>query len=130
MNRTLIIPAIVFAIVSTCASQGFAQTKKPAAAAKKTVAAAGAPAADIAAGKALMAKSDCAACHKVDGKLVGPGFKQIAKKYPSNDENKNTLAKKVVEGGSGVWGAIPMSPHPALSVDDAKKIVTYILSVK
>lgn len=129
MNRTLIIPAIVFAIVSTCASQGFAQTKKPAAAAKKT-ASAGAPSADAVAGKALIAKSDCMACHKLDVKLVGPGFKQIAKKYPANDENRNALAKKVVEGGSGVWGAIPMSPHPALTVDDAKKIVTYILSVK
>jgi len=128
MNRTLIIPAIVFAIVTACASQGVAQTKKPAA--KKPAAAAAAPSADVAAGKALIAKSDCMACHKLDGKLVGPGFKQIAKKYPSNEENKNTLAKKVVEGGSGVWGAIPMSPHPALSVDDAKKIVTYVLSVK
>lgn len=128
MNRTLIIPAIAFAIVSTCASQGFAQTKKPAAAAKKTAGTAASP--DAAAGKALIGKSDCMACHKLDGKLVGPGFKQIAKKYPANDENKETLAKKVVEGGSGVWGAIPMSPHPALSVDDAKKIVTYILSVK
>lgn len=137
MNRTLIFPAIVFAVVTMCASQGFAQTKKPAAAAKKTAAApakkapAGGPsAAQIAEGKALMAKSDCAACHKPDGKLVGPGFKQIAKKYPYNEENKNALAKKVVEGGSGVWGAIPMSPHPALSVDDAKKIVTYVLSIK
>ncbi|WP_285057426.1 c-type cytochrome [Pedobacter ginsengisoli] len=128
MKRTLIIPAIVFAVVSVCASQGVAQTKKPAAAAKKTTGAA--PSADAAAGKALIAKSDCMACHKLDVKLVGPGFKQIAKKYPANEENKNALAKKVVEGGSGVWGAIPMSPHPALSVDDAKKIVTYILSVK
>lgn len=127
MNRTLIIPAIVFAIVSTCASQGFAQTKKPAAAAKKTTAASSA---DIAAGKALIAKSDCMACHKLDVKLVGPGFKQIAKKYPATEENKNALAKKIVEGGSGVWGAIPMSPHPTLKVPDAKKIVTYILSVK
>ncbi len=125
---------MAFAIVTICASQGFAQTKKPAAAAKKPAAAAsaakGPSAAEIAEGKALMAKSDCAACHKPDGKLVGPGFKQIAKKYPYNEENKNSLAKKVVEGGSGVWGAIPMSPHPALSVDDAKKIVTYVLSVK
>ena len=128
MNRILIIPAIAIAIIATCASQGFAQTKKKAPAAK-TATPAGASA-DVAAGKALIAKSDCLACHKVDGKLVGPGFKQIAKKYPSNDENKNTLAKKVVEGGSGVWGAIPMSPHPALSIDDAKKIVTYVLSVK
>lgn len=125
MNRTLI-PAIVFAIVSTCASQGFAQIKKQTPAAKKT----GAPTADIAAGKALIAKSDCMACHKLNDKLVGPGFKQIAKKYPATEENRNTLAKKVVEGGSGVWGAIPMSPHPALTLPDAKKIVTYILSIK
>ena len=128
MKRTLIIPAIVFAVVSVCASQGVAQTKKPAAATKKTAGAAPSP--DAAAGKALIAKSDCMACHKLDGKLVGPGFKQIAKKYPANEENKSALAKKVVEGGSGVWGAIPMSPHPAISIDDAKKIVTYVLSVK
>lgn len=81
-------------------------------------------------GKELMAKQDCATCHKETEKVIGPSFKEIAAKYPNTDENIATLADKIIKGGSGNWGEIPMAPHSAISTDDAKEMVKYILSVK
>jgi cytochrome c len=77
----------------------------------------------------LIAASDCGTCHKEDVKVVGPAFKDIAAKYPPTDKNINTLVDKVIKGGKGNWGDIPMTPHATLSVDDAKTIVKYILSL-
>ncbi|WP_211092201.1 c-type cytochrome [Chitinophaga eiseniae] len=79
--------------------------------------------------KQLLAKLDCAACHRPDVKLVGPSYKAIAQKYKRSDINVNKLAGKVIAGGSGNWGTTPMIPHPALSTADARKIVRYILSL-
>ncbi|MBK0381006.1 c-type cytochrome [Mucilaginibacter segetis] len=79
-------------------------------------------------GAQLMANNDCNTCHKPYDKVIGPAFVEIAKKYSSSDEE--TLAKKVIAGGSGNWGNIAMTPHPSLSMDDAKEMVKYILSVK
>jgi cytochrome c len=83
-----------------------------------------------AAGAKLIAAADCKTCHKEDVKLVGPAFKDIAAKYPSTEANIDTLANKVIRGGKGHWGEIPMAAHPALTVNDAKTIVKYILSLK
>lgn len=116
-------------IVLTSTGGSYAQTKKGTAPAKKPVAVAS-PAAEIAAGKALLQKSDCTACHKQDVKLIGPAFLDIAKKYPATEANYLLLAGKIINGGSGVWGQIPMSPHPSVSQSDAKKMVKYILSLK
>ncbi|MBZ4043273.1 c-type cytochrome [Flavobacterium hibisci] len=80
-------------------------------------------------GEALIKKEDCATCHKIDKKVVGPSYLDIAKKYPMNDKNVKYLTEKITKGGSGVWGAIPMSAHTALKKDDAKKIAIYILSL-
>ena len=86
--------------------------------------------ADIKKGEALISKSDCLACHKIDAKLLGPSYKDVAAKYPNKAATIAQLAGKIKSGGSGVWGAIPMSPHPALSDDDAKAMVRYIMSLK
>ncbi|TZF81446.1 c-type cytochrome [Pedobacter sp. BS3] len=80
-------------------------------------------------GKALIAKADCFACHKIQEKLVGPAYVDIAKKYTATNSNITMLADKIIKGGSGVWGSIPMAPHASISVIDAKKIVRYILSL-
>lgn len=80
-------------------------------------------------GEKIMAKQDCATCHKIDKKVIGPSYLDIAKKYPMNDKNISYLSDKIIKGGSGVWGAIPMAPHAALKKDDAKKIAKYILSL-
>jgi cytochrome c len=80
-------------------------------------------------GKALMDKSDCNACHAVDNKIVGPSFKDIAKKYKSDKAAVAKLSEKIIKGGAGNWGEIPMAPHPQISTADAGEMVKYILSL-
>lgn len=82
----------------------------------------------IAAGKKLISGGDCLACHQEKEKLVGPAYAEVAKKYKEADVAK--LAKKVIDGGSGVWGPIPMAPHASLSQQDAEAMIYYILSIK
>jgi len=81
-------------------------------------------------GGLLIKKNDCGTCHKADVKLVGPAFKDIAAKYPSTPENIAMLSSKVMKGGSGIWGDVPMAAHPTLAQSDAEKMVTFILSQK
>jgi cytochrome c len=81
-------------------------------------------------GKALIEGSDCRTCHKDDAKLIGPSYKDVAAKYESNEKNIKLLAEKVLKGGQGVWGEIPMAGHPALSLEDAEAMVKYILTMK
>lgn len=81
-------------------------------------------------GLELIAGSDCLTCHKVSDKLTGPSYKDVAAKYENTDENVSLLAGKIIKGGQGVWSPVPMTPHPALSEDDAKQMVKYILLLK
>lgn len=82
-------------------------------------------------GEALIAKNDCLTCHKIDQKIVGPAYNDVADKYKSAGASiVDTLANKVIKGGSGNWGTVAMTPHPTLSMDDAKHMVKYILSLK
>jgi cytochrome c len=82
-------------------------------------------------GLALEAANDCKTCHTIDDKLTGPPFRQVANKYAGMPDTIVThLAHKVISGGSGVWGEIMMTPHPALSEADAEAIVKYILLLK
>jgi cytochrome c len=81
-------------------------------------------------GVELIAQSDCLTCHKVEEKLVGPSYREVANKYASDEQTKALLAEKIIKGGKGVWGEIAMTPHPAITEEDAKAMVTYILSLK
>ena len=82
-------------------------------------------------GLEIEAKSDCATCHKLNERLVGPSFKEIANKYAGADAAMvDSLAGKVINGGAGVWGQVPMTPHPALSKEDAVTVVKYVLLLK
>lgn len=81
-------------------------------------------------GELLIAKSDCIGCHHKINKLIGPSYTEIAKKYPKDDKSIAYLADKIIKGGSGVWGKIPMTPHPKISQNDAKLMSKYILSLK
>lgn len=81
-------------------------------------------------GLAKLKTSDCTSCHMVERKIVGPSYADVAAKYESTEENINMLAAKVIDGGVGVWGEIPMPPHAALSLEDAKDMVAYILLLK
>ena len=112
------------------AKQGPAKKAPAKTAAAKTGAAKPAISAqDATEGKALLSKSDCLACHKEDTKLVGPAYLDVAKKYKATDDNISLLITKVISGGAGNWGPVPMSPHPSLAAADAKKMVQYILSL-
>lgn len=79
-------------------------------------------------GADLIAANDCLGCHKVNEKLVGPSYKEIAVKYSLND--LETLTNKIIAGGKGNWGEVPMTAHSALSQDDANEMVKYIMSLK
>jgi cytochrome c len=81
-------------------------------------------------GLALVAGSDCLTCHKTSEKNIGPAYKDVAAKYENNEENVKMLAAKVIKGGAGVWGAIPMTPHPQIKEEDAEAMVKYVLLLK
>ncbi len=81
-------------------------------------------------GLSIIAKNDCRACHAVKDKLVGPPYEQIAAKYKNTNANINMLSSKIIKGGAGNWGQVPMAAHPQISGSDAKKMVQYILSLK
>ena len=81
-------------------------------------------------GQALINGSDCRTCHKDDSKLIGPAYQDVAKKYENNAANVKMLTEKIINGGQGNWGEIPMAGHPNLSQDDAAAMVDYILSMK
>ena len=81
-------------------------------------------------GLALVAKSNCLTCHKIDEKVIGPAYKDVANKYAGNDTAVTYLAHKVIAGGKGVWGDVMMTPHPDLSEADAEQMVKYILLLK
>jgi cytochrome c len=81
-------------------------------------------------GAALIEQKDCKTCHKIDTKLVGPGYKEVAQKYEATEANIDMLAGKVITGGSGNWGEVAMTPHADLPKEDAKEMVKYILSLK
>lgn len=80
-------------------------------------------------GKALMADSDCAACHKEADKSIGPSYQQVAEKYTGDPEAEAYLAAKIIKGGGGVWGETAMAGHPQLTDDDAREMVRYILHI-
>ena len=81
-------------------------------------------------GRLLVSKSDCLGCHQTENKMVGPSYVDIAKMYPQTDASIAALSRKIIAGGSGKWGQVPMSPHPGITAPDAKKMVMYILSLK
>lgn len=83
----------------------------------------------IAEGKALMEAQDCKTCHHATNKSIGPAHKAVAEKYEYTDDNVTMLAGKIIKGGSGTWGDVPMNPHPDLSQEDAEKIARYVLSL-
>jgi len=80
--------------------------------------------------EALAKSKNCMACHAVDKKLVGPAYKDVAKKYAGDAKAVDILADKIVKGGSGVWGAIPMPANTQVSPADAKKLAAWLLTIK
>lgn len=80
--------------------------------------------------EALAKANNCMACHAVDKKLVGPAYKDVAKKHGNDVSKADMLAAKIIKGGSGVYGAIPMPANTKVSEADAKKLAIWVLSLK
>ena len=78
----------------------------------------------------LAQKKNCMACHAVDKKLVGPSYKEVAAKYAGQKDAAATLTQKVIKGGVGVWGQVPMPANPQVSEAEAKQLVQWVLSQK
>lgn len=88
-------------------------------------------ASNVAVANADLAKAkNCMACHAAANKLVGPSFKDIAGKYSGQKDAENKLSQKVVKGGSGAWGAVPMPANPQVSDAEARALVKWILTQK
>ena len=79
---------------------------------------------------ALATAKNCMACHAVDKKLVGPSYKDVAAKYTGQQDAVEKLSAKIIKGGSGVWGPIPMPANAQITSDEAKKLVAWIMTQK
>lgn len=78
----------------------------------------------------LAQKYSCTACHAVDKKIVGPAYKDVAKKYAGQKGAEAMLMAKIKNGGSGVWGPVPMTPHPSIPDADLRALAKWVLSLK
>ena len=87
-------------------------------------------AAPVLADQALATSKNCMACHAIDKKLVGPAFKDVAAKYASDKSAADKLAVKIIKGGSGVWGPIPMPANSQVNEAESKKLAAWVLAAK
>ncbi len=80
-------------------------------------------------GESLVKASDCKTCHHKTNKIIGPPHMDVAKKYEFTEANVKMIAEKIIKGGQGVWGQIPMTAHADISQADAEKMARYVLSL-
>jgi len=78
----------------------------------------------------LAQKKNCMACHAVDKKVLGPAYKDVAAKYAGQNDAVDKLSQKVIKGGAGVWGPVPMPANAQVSEAEAKQLVQWILTLK
>jgi cytochrome c len=121
--KRILISAVLLTALFSCGGGG---EKKDAA--TETPAAAANPLEDKA--MAIIAKSDCLTCHKINETVTGPAYAEVAKKYENTEANVEMLTDKVINGGKGNWGEVPMLAHPTLPREEAKTVVQYILSLR
>jgi cytochrome c len=94
------------------------------------LAALAAVAAPAMADQALATAKNCMACHAIDKKLVGPAYKEVAAKYSGQKDAVDKLALKIMKGGSGVWGPVPMPANAQVNEAEAKKLAAWVLTQK
>lgn len=131
MKKTILFLVFGSASILACNSGSSSGSKNDSAAAPATAPAAAASEK----GLELIGASDCTTCHRLHkesaGASIGPSYSEVATKYaPAADTTVDRLVHKIIAGGAGVWGAVPMTPHPALTPPDVKEMVTYILTLK
>ena len=127
MKKLFLLPVLLF--ILACGNDSSTKTEEPKKEETKADDLSKNP--DYQKGLELAAKSDCFTCHQIEDKLTGPSYREVANKYAGMpDTIVAHLAGKIINGGSGVWGEIIMTPHPALSEADAEAIVKYVLLLK
>jgi cytochrome c len=95
-----------------------------------TLAALAALSAPALADQALASAKNCMSCHAADKKLVGPSYKEVATKYSGQRDAVDRLAVKIMKGGSGVWGPVPMPANAQVNEAEAKKLAAWVLTQK
>ena len=132
MSRKLVFILSCTMLAAACGNSG--ETKSADSTSSTTTPPATTAAADPK-GLVLIGGSDCTTCHRVhkesSGASIGPAYSEVAAKYaPAADTTVDRLVKKIISGGSGVWGTVPMTPHAAVTPADAKEMVNYIMTLK
>ena len=84
----------------------------------------------VLADQALAQTKNCLSCHSIDKKIVGPAYKDVAKKYAGQKDAADKLASKIMKGGAGVWGVVPMPVNSQVKEAEAKKLAAWVLSLK
>ncbi|HEX4851332.1 MAG TPA: c-type cytochrome [Puia sp.] len=133
MKKVFII-LIASSLAVACGNGGSSEAKKDSAASTTTPAASTTSSANEK-GLELIGSSDCTTCHRLDknssGAAIGPAYSEVAARYaPAADTTVDRLISKIISGGTGNWGQVPMTPHNMLSKDTVKQMVEYILSLK
>jgi cytochrome c len=103
---------------------------KPVTLTKLAIALAAVASAPVFADQALATAKNCMACHAVDKKVVGPGYREVAAKYAGQKDAVDKLAGKILKGGSGVFGVVPMPANTQVSEAEAKKLAAWVLSFR
>jgi cytochrome c len=103
---------------------------KPVTLTKLAIALAAVAAAPVFADQALATAKNCMACHAVDKKVVGPGYREVAAKYASQKDAVDKLAGKILKGGAGVFGVVPMPANTQVNEAEAKKLAAWVLSFR
>ena len=128
MKKTMILALCIALIYGCGGNTNSSADKKTDSTTTTTTATATDP--EVKKGLDLIAKSDCLTCHKLNEKVTGPAYADVAEKYKNVPGAADTLANKIINGGSGNWGSIPMTAHATLSKEDALTMVHYIMTVK
>lgn len=131
MKKTLVLVAITLATICTTTHCG-SKEKEAASTTASTTPEANAytKEPDFIKGENIVLASDCATCHKPDGRINGPSYIEIADKYNADPKQIPMLANKIIKGGKGTWGEVLMTAHPTLSQEDAEAAVKYIYYFK
>lgn len=130
--KKLLLPALLVGLLVACG--GGEETKTEETPAETTVEPAKEDLSknpDYVKGLELVGQSDCLTCHKVNEESTGPAYAKVAEKYAgAADTTITRLANKIIAGGAGTWGTVPMTPHPTVSEADAIQMVKYVLLLK
>ena len=127
MKKTIVIFSFI-AIIASCGSNENKSSETTNTSGSANTEAPADP--EVEKGLALVANSDCFTCHQVIDNSTGPSYQAIAERYKGQPDAIDSLAQKIIKGGAGNWGTVPMTAHPSLSEEDAKTMVKYVLSLK